>query len=69
MSTIAQPDVAVTGGFNTHLGTHMAAASDGIGGLLRVRQFPATRDCYAQLLLWLARSTRVVRVGVEGTGS
>ena len=69
MTTIAQVDVAVTGGVDTHLDTHMAAALDGVGGQLGVRQFPATVAGYAQLLTWLESFGTVVRVGVEGTGS
>lgn len=34
---------AVTGGVDTHLDVHVAAALDGIGGLLGVESFPTTR--------------------------
>jgi hypothetical protein len=33
---------AVTGGVDTHADVHVAAALDPIGGLLGVREFPAT---------------------------
>jgi transposase len=69
MTTIARSDVAVTGGVDTHLDTHMAAALDGVGGQLGVRQFAATPAGYAQLLEWLQSFGTVVGVGVEGTGS
>ena len=69
MTTIARSDVAVTGGVDTHLDTHMAAALDGIGGELGVRQFPTTPAGYAALLAWLEGFGTVVCVGVEGTGS
>jgi transposase len=69
MTTIAHSDVTVTGGVDTHLDTHMAAALDGIGGQLGIRQFPATPDGYIALLAWLASFGTVVLVGVEGTGS
>jgi transposase len=59
----------VTGGVDTHLDVHVAAAVDGIGGLLGVEQFPATRAGYGELLGWLAGFGPVGRVGVEGTGS
>ena len=47
----------------------MAAALDGIGGLLGVEQFTTTPAGNRQLLAWLAGFGTVVRVGVEGTGS
>jgi transposase len=42
MSTIAQPEVEVTGGVDTHRDTHTAAALDGAGRVLGSAQFPAT---------------------------
>ena len=60
---------AVTGGVDTHLDTHVAAALDPIGGLLGVKTFDTdTLGCRA-LLAWLGRFGAVARVGVEGTGS
>ena len=47
----------------------MAAALDPIGGLLGVREFPATAAGYADLLEWLGEFGSVVLVGIEGTGS
>ena len=60
---------AVIGGVDTHLDAHVAAALDGIGGLLGVGQFPATLPGYQQLLGWLGGFGTIDRVGVEGTGS
>jgi hypothetical protein len=60
---------AVTGGVGTHADAHVAAALDPIGGLLGVREFPATAAGYAGLLGWLAGFGTVVLVGIEGTGS
>ena len=60
---------AITGGVDTHADTHVAAALDPIGGLLGVRQFPATPAGYAQLLGWLGGFGTVGLVGIEGTGS
>jgi transposase len=54
---------------DTHADTHVAAALDPIGGLLGVREFPATPTGYASLLSWLGGSGTVAVVGVEGTGS
>ncbi len=48
---------------------HVAAALDRIGGLLGVREFPATAAGYADLLEWLGEFGSVTLVGVEGTGS
>ncbi|HWM95580.1 MAG TPA: IS110 family transposase [Streptosporangiaceae bacterium] len=60
---------AITGGVDTHADTHVAAALDPIGGLLGVRQFPATAAGYGRLLDWLGGFGTVCLVGIEGTGS
>jgi transposase len=59
----------ITGGVDTHAEVHVAAALDPIGGLLGVRQFPATAAGYADLLEWLGEFGAAALVGVEGTGS
>jgi transposase len=40
--TIADTSRPVTGGVDTHLHVHVAAALDSIGGLLGVEQLPTT---------------------------
>jgi transposase len=60
---------AVTGGVDTHLDVHVAAALDSVGGLLGVESFPTTASGYGKLLGWLAGFGPVERVGIEGTGS
>ncbi len=60
---------AVVGGVDTHADSHVAAALDGIGGLLGVSEFPATAAGYARLLGWLQSFGTVCLVGIEGTGS
>ena len=60
---------AITGGVDTHADVHVAAALDAIGGLLGVREFPATTAGYARLLGWLAGFGTVALAGIEGTGS
>jgi transposase len=60
---------AVTGGVDTHAGSHVAAALDGIGGLLGVSEFPATPAGYARLPGWLQGFGTLCLVGIEGTGS
>jgi len=59
----------ITGGVDTHLDIHVAAALDQLGALLDTRSFPATTAGYRQLLRWLRSFGDVVLVGVEGTGS
>ena len=60
---------AITGGAGTHADVHVAAALDPIGGLLGVREFPASPAGYARLLEWLGGFGTVCLVGIEGTGS
>jgi len=68
MAMTSMPEM-VTGGVDTHLDVHVAAALDGVGGLLGVEVFPATAKGYRQLLCWLGSFGKVGLVGVEGTGS
>jgi transposase len=67
--TMVEDTRAVTGGVDTHADMHVAAALDPVGGLLGVREFPATAAGYAELLGWLNSSGTVALAGVEGTGS
>ena len=67
--TIVEETRTITGGVDTHADVHVAAALDPIGGLLGVREFPATAAGYAGLLGWLGGFGTVALVGVEGTGS
>lgn len=67
--TIVDGPRPVTGGVDTHLDLNVAAAVDGIGGLLGVESFPTSRDGHARLYGWLCGRGRPVRVGVEGAGS
>jgi transposase len=60
---------AITGGVDTHADTHVAAALDGIGGLLGVQEFPVSPAGYSRLLDWLGGFGTVCLVGIEGTGS
>ena len=65
MSTIAR----ITGGVDTHLDVHVAAALNDVGGVLGTASFPTTTAGYRQLLQWLSSFGEVALVGVEGTGS
>ena len=59
----------ITGGVDTHLDVHVAAALNAVGGLLGVESVPADGAGYRRLLTWLQSFGSVVLVGVEGTGS
>jgi len=66
MTTIAR---RITGGVDTHLDVHVAAALDERGALLGVESFETTPKGYRALSRWLADFGSVELVGVEGTGS
>jgi transposase len=66
MTTLAR---SVTGGVDTHLDVHVAAALDEKGTLLGVEFFETTRQGYKKLLGWLEGFGPVALVGVEGTSS
>ena len=66
MTTIAR---GITGGVDTHLDTHVAAALDERGALLGVQSFAATGAGYKELQLWLEGFGTIELVGIEGTGS
>jgi transposase len=59
----------VTGGVDTHLDVHVAAALDHRGALLGVESFETTSAGYRCLLSWLRAFGEVELIGVEGTGS
>jgi len=67
--TIVESTRPITGGVDTHLDVHVAAAVDANGGLLGVESFATTLAGYAQLHGWLTSFGPVARVGVEGTGA
>jgi transposase len=68
MAMATLPD-RITGGVDTHLDVHVAAALDSIGGVLGIESFPTTPAGYRRLRGWLQGFGEVDRVGVEGTGS
>jgi transposase len=59
----------ITGGVDTHLDVHVAAALGPTGALLGVESFDTTATGYAELHDWLCSFGELERVGVEGTGS
>src|SRR5229473_1534712 len=74
--TIVEDRPVITGGVDTHADVHVAAALDPVGGLLGVRQVPATAAGYVGLLGWPGTWQRlvsgwwrwIVRTGRTGTG-
>jgi transposase len=67
--TMTTLPLLITGGVDTHLDVHVAAALDGQGALLGVESFATTPHGYRRLLGWLRDFGDVAVVGVEGTGS
>lgn len=69
MTTMTPEPGSVTGGVDTHLDVHVAAAVDHLGGVLGTQSFPTTAAGYRRLLGWLRAFGPIHAVGVEGTGS
>lgn len=67
MTIVENPTITVTGGVDTHLEFHVAAAVDANGGVLGVDTFKTTTGGYRQLVAWLAGFGEISLVGVEGT--
>lgn len=59
----------VIAGVDTHKATHHAAVVDLTGRVLGDQEFPNTHRGYQDLLDWLATFGRLVKAGIEGTGS
>ena len=53
----------ITGGVDTHLDVHVAAALDANGGVLGVESFPTTIAGFAELYAWLCGPGAVRRTG------
>jgi len=69
MTIVENPTITVTGGIDTHLDFHVAAAIDSNGGVLGVETFDTTTHGYRELVAWLAGFGTISLVGVEGSGS
>ena len=67
--TIVENHTLITGGVDTHLEFHVAAAVDAKRRCARRRDVLDPGAGYAQLVAWLQRFGPIDRVGVEGTGS
>jgi len=68
LDTIADDDLEVTLGVDTHLDQHAAAVLDPLGRLLGTTSVCATTAGYEELLTWASAFGLVTRAGVEGTG-
>ena len=66
---MSESRVDVFGGVDTHRDTHVAAVVDGAGRLLGSESFAAEETGYRRMVAWFELRGRLVRVGVEGTGS
>ena len=69
MTIVENHLLTVTGGVDTHLDSHVAAAIDSNGGVLGVETFDTTTGGYRHVVAWLAGFGTISLVGVEGTGS
>ena len=66
--SIVESTRPVTGGVDTHLEVHVAAALDASGALLGVESFPATTRGYRDLHGWLISFGEVAASGLRGPG-
>ena len=66
---MSESRVDVFGGVDTHRDTHVAAVVDTVGRVLGSESFAAEETGYRRMVAWLGSQGRLVRVGVEGTGS
>ncbi len=67
--TIVEAAPGITGGVDTHLDTHVAAALDPLGRLVGTESFGADATGYKALFTWLEGFGEVTKVGIEGTSS
>ena len=66
---MSEDRVVVFGGVDTHRDAHVGAVVDGAGRLLGSESFAAEASGYRRMVAWFGSQGRLVRVGVEGTGS
>jgi transposase len=67
--TIVEAPPGITGGVDTHLDKHVAAALDPLGRLVGTESFNADAAGYKALIIWLEGFGEVTKIGVEGTSS
>ena len=61
--------VEVWGGVDTHRDIHVAVVVDAVGRVVGSESFVADESGYRRMVAWFRARGRLVRVGVEGTGS
>lgn len=69
MKSIARIEPEVIGGVDTHQDLHTAAVVSPDGTPLGTGSFPTTRAGYRRLLSWMRSHGKILRVGVESTGT
>ena len=69
MRSIARIEPEVIGGVDTHQDLHYAAVVSPDGTPLGTGSFPTTRAGYRRLLAWMRSHGKLLRVGVEATGT
>src|SRR5712691_3808649 len=69
MSTIAEDDVRVVAGVDTHKEFHVVVVLDELGRKLDMATFAATPCGYRELTGWVTDFGEVLAIGVEGTSS
>jgi len=69
MKSIARIEPEVIGGVDTHQDLHTAAVVTPDGTPLGTGSFPTTRAGYRKLLAWMRSHGKLLRVGVESTGT
>ena len=69
MHGIAPTSRDVIGGVDTHQDLHTAAVVDAVGEVLGTQAFATTRAGYRAMLAWFASHGRLLRVGIEATGT
>ncbi|MFE3542373.1 IS110 family transposase [Nocardia sp. NPDC059177] len=67
MTSTATPGIFV--GVDTHADTHHVAIVNEHGKKLADREFPTNATGYADIEAWIRSGGKVLRVGIEGTGS
>ncbi|MHB0866809.1 MAG: IS110 family RNA-guided transposase [Thermoleophilia bacterium] len=69
MKSIARIEPEIIGGVDTHQDLHTAAVVTPYGTPLGTGSFPTTRAGYRKLLAWMRSHGKLLRVGVESTGT
>lgn len=69
MPTMADEEVRVTVGIDTHGEVHMAAVLDERGRLMAIEGFPTTTGGHRRLEQWACGFGVVEAIGIEGTGA